>query len=73
MPRTSKPTSIRLAPKVRESLLHIAQSRRWSLTQTMQVAFEEMIGRYLFNRKIRLKKPADGKPVDDSDLDFSKH
>lgn len=73
MPRIAKPTSIRLHPKVREGLLHVAQSRRWTLTQTMQVAFEEMIGRYLFNKKIRLRKPSDGKPIDTSDLDYSKH
>lgn len=59
MPRSSKPTSIRLAPKMRQALLQVAESRRWTLTQTINIACEELIGRYLFGKKVRRRKVSD--------------
>jgi len=70
-----QPTSIRLPPKIKAGLQQIAESRRWHLSNTIIVACEEMIGRYLFGKKIRVKKPkgspsAEEKPKADT-LDFS--
>ena len=57
MPRTFVPTSIRLPPKIKAALMEVASSRRWNLSETILVACEELIGRYLFNKKVRKRKP----------------
>ena len=75
MPRI-QPTSIRLPPKIKEGLRQIASTRKWTVAQTIVTACEEMIGRYLFGKKIRVKRPkgtaSAEKPAPSADtLDFT--
>ena len=74
MPRI-QPTSIRLPPKIKAGLQQIADSRKWHVSQAIVIACEEMIGRYLFGKKIRVKRPKGSPsaetPAKNDTLDFT--
>ncbi len=56
------PTSLRLDPKVRQGLEIIAAQRAWTVSKTIKIACEELIARYIYNRRPQRRKRIDQPP-----------